>query len=615
MASSTISLINNTFAGIRRKNSSFSSECISCSDCQNVELYYTKLNSGVGIRTAKGNIAVTKKEIENNIVSIVPEDENIIGIFESFMDNDTYFFVYTENQTEGKLYTYNTSAFELELQINGLEVTGKACGESFTQGWLDMFIFSNGANVKYLYCDTEFHTGLQVEVDKLENEKLYTITDRVPAEVSGSANINKGVVSVILEDKEVILTRNQQIDTVIMTSIDDTVTDVNYYGWSTKDGKNYYTTTRANVILVDPDGREVKGLGIKSFDSRIWIFDGKVLWYSQQGDCRVFNYVEVDKITSAGYIEFVKPITAIYPYLGSLAVFHKDSSVLVTLDATTGFKQEEESPGGCASYDSLVFHGTDLYFYDDTKKGVFSFKQIVNGDKTLGENIALDVQDELISINSSDLDSIRALSVVTADRNEVWFLVPIISTYTKDGEEVEASAILIYDYIRGEWVKRKCQKINCLGLFRSKLYSAGKDIYEEYITSTFDGDFIESYYTCSIFNLGEDNTLKITKFPPRATCDGSYKNRFWIKYVKNYNPLKSPKVKEIAGKSYGGIMTWDSGDCWDTDLIYVPNSYNAILKLPSATFKALEITLYTTNASEDFCIKSIEYSKIKVKQV
>jgi hypothetical protein len=152
-------------------------------------------------------------------------------------------------------------------------------------------------------------------------------------------------------------------------------------------------------------------------------------------------------------------------------------------------------------------------------------------------------------------------------------------------------------------------------LFNNRLYSAGKDVYEEYIGEHFDGEFIDSYYTCSIFNLGEDNTLKITKFPPRIICDGSYKNHFWVEYVKNYNPLKSPKIKEVIGKSYGGVMVWDSGDCWDSGLIYQPNNFNSTLKLPSATFKALEMKLYTTNENEDFCIKSIEYSRIKVKQV
>ena len=527
MASSTTSLLNSNFGGIRRKNSDFSNEHITCSDCQNVELFFTGLNSGVGIRTAKGNVAVSREYIDEQLVSIVPADEHIYGMFEAVLDNDTYFFVYTENADEGKVYTCDKYTTTLDLVKQGLTPTGRVMGNDFTQGWLDMFILSNGVEMVYTYVDTEVHSVLQVETD----------------------------------DK---------------------------------------------IKLVDTEDRPVKGLGLANFDSRLWVFDGKVLWYSQKGDCRVFNYVDPEISTSSGFVEFVKSITAIYPYLGSLAVFFNNSSVLLKADATTTFKYEEESPGGCANYDSLVFHGTDLYFYDHTKRGVYSFQQVINGDKTLGPNIAEDVQEELMSITDDRVKEIRALSVVTADRNEVWFLIPV-------GDD-NYSQILIYDYIRGEWVKRKCQKINCFSIVDSILYSAGKEIYEEYTGELFDGEFIDCYYTCSILNLGADNTLKITKFPPRVTCDGSYRNHFWVKYIKNYNPLKPSKVKEIVGKSYGGVLVWDEG-YWDSEAIYMPTNYNATIKLPSATFKALEMTLYTTNADENFSIKSIEYSKIKVKQV
>jgi glycosyltransferase involved in cell wall biosynthesis len=50
--------------------------------------------------------------------------------------------------------------------------------------------------------------------------------------------------------------------------------------------------------------------------------------------------------------------------------------------------------------------------------------QVVNGDKTLGENIALNIQDELFMLPKGSLDKIKTLSVVTSDRNEVWFLLP-----------------------------------------------------------------------------------------------------------------------------------------------------------------------------------------------
>ncbi len=73
MVTKIASLMCNKFGGIRRINATFSNEFISASDMQNVELFNTGINSGVGIRTAKGNI-----EICNSI----PSDEKVIGAFE-----------------------------------------------------------------------------------------------------------------------------------------------------------------------------------------------------------------------------------------------------------------------------------------------------------------------------------------------------------------------------------------------------------------------------------------------------------------------------------------------------------------------------------------------------
>lgn len=468
-------------------------------------------------------------KLGNNIINLIPPDEKIIEIFESVQCGRSYMFVYTESATEGKLYNMAFEIKSLDLLIDGLTVTGKASGVDFSQGWLDMFIFSNGEEMKYIYSNAD--------------------TDEI----------------------------------LVIESAD-------------------------NIKLTDAENRNVKGLGLVVFDSRLWVFDGKVLWYSKQEECRDFKYNDASTITSAGYIEFVKDITAIYPYLGSLAVFHKDSSVLVVLDENTIFAKTDESPGGCASYKSLVFHGTDLYFYDDVKKGVFSFKQIINGDKTLGENIALDIQQELMEIKPDELDKIRTLSVVTSDRNEVWFLLPIST-------DEKYSIVLIYDYLRGEWLKRKCQHINTINVVDGTLFSGYQEILEEYIGNTFNGEFIESFYTCSMFNLGEENTMKITKFPPRLIVDGNILSHFWIKYVKNYNYYKKAKTKEVKSKISTNVLTYDSGEYYDSSYIYIPNKLNTIVKMPSSTFKALEITFYTVSTSNQFAIKSIEFSELKVKQV
>ena len=44
-----------------------------------------------------------------------------------------------------------------------------------------------------------------------------------------------------------------------------------------------------------------------------------------------------------------------------------------------------------------------------------------------------------------------------------------------------ASIVLIFDYLKGEWIKRKCQKINSACVIKDLLYSAGDDghIFEE----------------------------------------------------------------------------------------------------------------------------------------
>lgn len=510
MVTKISSLKCNRFGGIRRINATFASELISASDLQNVELFNTGINSGVGIRTAKGNISVC---------DLIPKDERVINIFESVQKNTTYFFVHTENSTVGKIYLYDTVANTITTKVSNLSLTGNSCGLDIAQGWSDLFVFSNGENL------------LSIEIGATEEIK--------------------------------------------------------------------------EMKLLDKEDRLVKGLGLVNYDNRLWIFSGNILWYSVQENIYDFHTSDAQISTSSGFIEYVKNITAIIPYLGSLAIFFKNSSIL--LSGEYPYTQSDESPGGCASYNALVFHGTELYFYDDTKKGVFSFNQVVTGDKTLGDNIALDIQEELCFIDPARVNEIRSLSIVLSDRNEIWFLIPTT--------EPEVKTIMIFDYIHKEWVKRKCPDVTCFCIINNTLYSGGENgnIYEEYKTDTFNGEFIRSFYKCTPLNLGVDNTLKILYFPPRVTIDMTYSSDFWIRYIKNYDTFKAPKVKQIKTKTMKNALYYDVGH-WDNT--YFPlKELNSIYKLPSATFKTLEIQLYTYAKGEGFCIKNIEFSKIKVKQI
>ena len=505
-------LICNSFSGINRTSSLFSPAIITASDIQNVELFSTGVNSGVGIRTAKGNRAVCN----------IPEGENVINIFESIQGGVTYFFVHTEDENEGKIYLFSVQGKTLTQKVSGLTITGQSCACDVSQGWSDLFVFSNGEEM------------LTIELNK------YT----------------EGVL--------------------------DEVTMMN---------------------PLDPDGRTVKGLGIVVFSGRLWVFSNQILWYSVQEDIYDFSTASEELVTSAGYIEFVKNITAVYPYLGTLAVFHANSSSLIT-ETEGKFSKTMDSPGGCSGYDALVFHGTELYFYDDTKKGVYCFRQVVNGDKTLGENIALDIQEELCGIPLDKVKNIKTLSVVTSDRNEVWFLLPTT--------EEDKSTILIFDYIRKAWIKRKSQKINCFEVIGGVLYSAGEKIYEEYVSNTFDGEFIPSFYKCTPLNLGRENSIKVVNYPPKATLDMYYVNNFYVEYTKNYDASTS-KTRYIKGKTLHNALYFDIG-YWDNS--YFPSKdINVVKKLPVTYFRTLQVSFLTKNEGDDFCIKNIEFEQVKVKSV
>ena len=73
-------LVCDNFSGINRTSAVYSSSIVTASDTQNVELYSTGVNSGVGIRTTKGNVSVCDD---------IPVGEKVINIFESVQKGQT----------------------------------------------------------------------------------------------------------------------------------------------------------------------------------------------------------------------------------------------------------------------------------------------------------------------------------------------------------------------------------------------------------------------------------------------------------------------------------------------------------------------------------------------
>lgn len=89
-----------------------------------------------------------------------------------------------------------------------------------------------------------------------------------------------------------------------------------------------------------------------------------------------------------------------------------------------------------------------------------------------------------------------------------------------------------------------------------------------------------------------------------------YSNDFYVEYTKDYN-LLTTKIRHIIGKTLKNILYFDKG-FWDTST-FPPEKINVIKKLPAAYFKTLQMSLYTKETGQNFCINSIEFGKIKVK--
>jgi hypothetical protein len=89
-----------------------------------------------------------------------------------------------------------------------------------------------------------------------------------------------------------------------------------------------------------------------------------------------------------------------------------------------------------------------------------------------------------------------------------------------------------------------------------------------------------------------------------------FDNNFCVEYTKDYNSLTTKK-RHIISKTLKNILKYDS-DFWD--LNYYPyEKINVIKKLPATYFKTLQITFFTEEKGQNFCINNIEFGKIKVK--
>jgi hypothetical protein len=536
-------------------------------------------------------------------------------------------FTYTGKTLDGysKLYQYDFATETLKQKITGLKRQLVSSGVDYKQGYDDCFVFCNKEDNLYKIQLDKKVTAYQVKCDDtigyVANNGLGSIPVGETVFSDTNLTIPYKVIKTVYEvkqDENIGYTDVQgTTDTFVVSGnfiysdskltqiiTESTGEDFKYTGKTKQDYDFKYTgyvdKEVSELELVDAENRPIKPNFICTADNRIYGAIKNRLHASMQQNIYDWQLGDTDKPTSAYYIEFSKDITAITPYLGSsIAVFFRDSSLLVK-GSYPELQVTEEAPGGCANYKSLVFHGTDLFFYDDTKKGIYSFQQVVLGNKTLGKDIALEINDVLNVIDVSRMEDLKFTSYVADDRNEIWFLLPTA--------DPDYSTILIYDSLRDEWIKRKSKKIYCVEHINNILLSGGTSLYQEYTGNDFDGEFIQNYYNCSPFNLGSNTTMKILYLRPRMSVCFPYTNEFYVKYQKNFNTFKKPKIKRVKSK-FKNYLIWGQGT-WGVNY-WAGGTTNTILKLPNVSaFKTINISFYTTNSKENFAIRNMEMNQV-----
>ena len=141
-------LIFEKFCGIREQNGINAGGAISAIKAQNIELVSSEIGSGVALKSAEGNI----------LKYSLPIGYQIKGIFSSVQDNITYIFVYAENSEEGALFSKGPIA-PFEKIIDGLSITGKCNGLTMSSTAYDVFVFTNGKEIKTVCFEADASYG------------------------------------------------------------------------------------------------------------------------------------------------------------------------------------------------------------------------------------------------------------------------------------------------------------------------------------------------------------------------------------------------------------------------------------------------------------------------
>lgn len=523
--SQSLDLGVNRFLGVRQMTPpptvDFATGQISAYELKNVDLKNSETLPNIGICSMSGRKKITELT-----------GKTIIDQFESVQLGVSYWIIYAVDDTTGYLYHYKPENNTFELIYEGLTPVQQANGITLTQGFDDVFVFTNG------------------------------VDDYLSVNMTGEPKCKF-------------------------------------------------------LNAVDAEGREIRGLCLKVLNGRLITNSGNRVHWSRTSD--IYDWASDDNylLTNPAYQEFDRDVTAMEVYGNALIVFTDSYSVQFTGNPadTTTFKRTDATGGGCAGYKAVVKFMNKVYYYDHLGKNVFNYYLYDSGQTRPSEALGHAVMKYWNEINSHRLQEVSLSVVSDAERNELWFSVPIQS----------GSLVLIFKALLNEWVVRDMGPASAWRVIENALYCANNSsIYRENMTETSDGEFFQSVYACHTVNLGSDSNLKIPTMPLVLTLDDRYSNNFSIDIVLDEDPLKTKKIR--VEKKSDAFLIWanedgtvggewanedgSNGYYWHFDDAFnkVQNVYKML------PFKQMRLKFYTEKPGDSFGIQKMELKRVKIKR-
>lgn len=582
-------LIYEKFKGIREYNGVNANGEISAIKCNNVELVQTEIGSNTGIKSMGGNYTAYD----------FGEVYKIIGIFKSNQGGIDYKFIYAENAEKGTLFYINLED-RPELIIDNLSVTGECNGITMSSTAFDVFIFTNGKEVRtvaftsdeayinsvstlYAFSDGEntIYTKKLTKIDKLfyANREEY-----------------KGEDFTINEDKvyyqETELSRKEELDLYNLVTLN-----------------NYIQIT--TIKATDYEGKDLCWLSMTEWNGFLVVASKYGVASSHQND--IYKWDDDPKdVADSWYINFSKKVTAVFAFTGGLYIFtESDCSLLnTTPNDTVNSKMITSAGVGCYSYNSIVKHDIYLFFYDDNQKNIY----YLTATDTTGQIKPTGPLAKEIQSYFANIQKFKMYSCIYENKNQIWCLIN--------------DNILIYDYAQNEWITRQEQPINTFALINNTIFTGDDNgkIYSENVNEDFSGRYYASVYQTTYINAGSNSNLKKQKTPLLLTLNANYTNDFYVQLTINNKP-KNPKHVKLYRNSTG-VFANEDGSSTDIRTKFAKeddtgggakfspeNTYKkTVVEISTPqTWYTMGIKIFTKSLGQGFYINSMELKNIKMK--